>query len=158
MLTQEQASSICVHHTTRMWLDTTIWWAGLCYRFTSIDTQTDRPSAVTPAVHVRRGLITDIHNHTVGGCSYAPRVCNTCSYIHTISTILNVLIFLYLINPRRTCAARVTVVVVSVSQSVTRHLTSLAVNRSTNNIMFSALGIIMSKNVWGFSETAASGS
>ena len=48
-----------------------------------------------------------------------------------------------IINPRRTCAARVIVVVVRVCQSVllARHLTSRAINRSTNNTMHSALGI-----------------
>ena len=58
------------------------------------------------------------------------------------------------INPRRTCAARVTVVVVcvclSVSQSVTRHLTSRAINRSTNNATYSVLGIQV-ENYVGFS-------
>ena len=58
------------------------------------------------------------------------------------------------INPRRTCAVRVTVVVVYVCLSVTRHLTSRAINPSTNNTTYS--GSSIGRNVCRvFSETAA---
>ena len=66
-------------------------------------------------------------------------------------------LFDVIFNPRRACAARVTVVVVCVCQSVTRHLTSRAINRSTNNSTYSASGI--GRKIGGvFSETVAFGS
>ena len=53
------------------------------------------------------------------------------------------------VNPRRACAARVTVVG-PVCVSVTQHLTSRMSNRAIKNLYYILSGIRSSKILWGF--------